>query len=168
MNCVPLTGARSASANSAASTGESGEPEVSRRTSTSSVTVACPLPARAQPTQSSTPRRAARTAAGERSANPAAARIAQNVLVSVTVSRLRSWSMLKHNLERDLALLRLNAGAAAVVDHHGLAKAPGHRIAEQPPCCRPRHRPRTGTMELHRFSAPDAAPTARRPGDRNG
>ena len=53
-----------------------------------------PEPASAQPIQSSTPRRASRFAAAERSPNCAAARWPHSVLVSVTASVLRFWSML--------------------------------------------------------------------------
>src|SRR5262249_27143857 len=55
--------------------------------------VRCLLPASAQPIQSSTPRFASRFAVSERSPNRAAARWAHSVLVSVTASVLRFWSM---------------------------------------------------------------------------
>src|SRR5690242_9855752 len=135
MNCAPLTGARSASANNAARTGElvcsttppmwvssksstcpiwplasgassrpslslrpntvaAGLPEVSCSTPSKVVMVRWPEPASAQPIQSSTPRRASRFAAADRSPNCAAARWPHSVLVKVTASVLRFWSML--------------------------------------------------------------------------
>src|SRR3954470_12110271 len=144
MNCAPLTGARSQSANKAASTGElvcsttppmwvssksstwpiwplasgassrpsfslrpntvaAGLPEVSCSTPSKVVMVRWPEPASAQPIQSSTPRRASRFAAAERSPNCAAARWPHSVLVKVTASVLRFWSML---------LLRFDPGVA--------------------------------------------------------
>src|SRR5260221_13014381 len=53
-----------------------------------------PEPASAQPIQSSTPRRASRFAAAERLPNCAAARWPHSVLVNVTASVLRFWSIL--------------------------------------------------------------------------
>src|SRR3954466_7938775 len=144
MNCAPLTGARSQSANKAASTGElvcsttppmwvssksstwpiwplasgassrpslslrpntvaAGLPEVSCSTSSKVVMVRWPEPASAQPIQSSTPRRASRFAAAERSLNCAAARWLHSVLVSVTASVLRFWSMLLLGLDCGVA-----------------------------------------------------------------
>src|SRR5882757_1335469 len=144
MNCAPLTDARSASTNNAASTGElvcsttppmwvssksstwpiwplasgassrpsfslrpntvaAGLPEVSCSTPSKVVMVRWPEPASAQPTQSSTPRRASRFAAAERLPNCAAARWPHSVLVSVTASVLRFWSMLLLGLDPGVA-----------------------------------------------------------------
>src|SRR6185369_5695482 len=60
-------------------------------------------PASAQPIQSSTPRRASRFAAAERSPNCAAARWLHSVLVKVTASVLRFWSMLLLGLDSCVA-----------------------------------------------------------------
>src|SRR5882757_7529052 len=144
MNCAPLTDARSASTNNAASTGElvcnttppmwvssksstwpiwplasgassrpslslrpntvaAGLPEVSCSTPSKVVMVRWPEPASAQPIQSSTPRRASRFAAAERSPNCAAARWLHSVLVRVTASVLRFWSMLLLGLDPGVA-----------------------------------------------------------------
>src|SRR5258708_11201095 len=144
MNCAPLTGARSASANNAASTGElvcsttppmwvssksstwpiwplasgassrpsfslrpntvaAGLPEVSCSTPSRVVMVRWLEPGSAQPIQSSTPRRASRFAAAERLPNCAAARWPHSVLVGVTASVLRFWSMLLLGLDPGVA-----------------------------------------------------------------